>query len=188
MGASQSTSAAYDDALAEAINFNEEDLIANQHGLITDWQKRYKIRWRLRECYAVVGTALLMVAFLLIVSGRLAANASSPLLIYGPVTAVIGFLAYITYRGGGYIIPRVLRDLRQGQAAAASGTLALETVTLNNNVVFYLKAGAVRLKIRKPIYDAVATAVADAVTDGAAYTLYYAPHTMTLLSAAPINA
>lgn len=168
-------SPAYDDDLAEAINFSEEDLLANQRGLITDWQKRYKIRWRLRESYGVVGSALLMALFLLVVSGRLAVNASSPFLIYGPVFAVLAFVAYITYRGGGSIIPRVLRDLRGGKAASVSGTLQRETATVNNTILCYLKVDTLRLKVRKPVYDAM--------SDGAAYTLYYAPHTMTLLSA-----
>lgn len=169
----------YDDDLAEAINFNEEDLDANVHGTMTAWQKRYKIRRRLRESYGVVSSFLLIALFLLFSSRRLAANASSPTLIYGTVVVVLGFLAFFAYRGGGSVIPKVLRDLSANKAGRISGVMAHETRTINNVTHYYVKIDAVRLKVRKPVYDAM--------IEGAAYTLYYAPHTMTLLAAAPLN-
>ncbi|MBI1258408.1 MAG: hypothetical protein GC204_13135 [Chloroflexi bacterium] len=161
-------------SLTDALNFAEEDLLANRAGRLSDAQKQRLTRgWR-RTLWIVIG--------LVIVLGL---SATTVLFIAQrndlPVLNMIGILMTIVNALvvglGAQSYLRTSSDLNNGRVTTISGVVN-HTIRVSGRVATYiLKVGDEKVVVSRPVFFAV--------EDGKAYNLYRAPSSKTLLAAEP---
>jgi hypothetical protein len=176
----------FDEKLAKALKFTEEDLIANRDGYMTKPQRvtlRKSFSWWRAGLWLVGSSACLSISvwaqiqlFLNAAKQDITYPFSSPLLfsVYClPFIAFIGIWVIFAYFGG----RNARADLRKGEVAMVEGIVTIQRRNTSRP----------KLCVDNGWWFLIPYKASSTVVEGKYYTIYYAPHTMQILSAEPME-
>jgi hypothetical protein len=160
----------FDEKLASALNFTEEELAANRDRYMT---KAQRVRLRREFMRYRVGLALTVGAIWSLIWAWLWLNARDNQNMY----LLINVVGVIPLVGNAFSSWRSVKlDLLKGDVAMEAGHIGLQ----------FIGRGISALTIQQVIFS-MSSEVLSAFRDGARYRIYYAPHTKHILSAEPMR-
>ncbi|MBN8638752.1 MAG: hypothetical protein J0M07_25785 [Anaerolineae bacterium] len=156
----------YEEVLMAALDFDEDDLAANERGSYSERQiatLHHQRSRQLRRTVLMCAVVIVMAAFVAFVW---------PLAAIPMLLLVLLFLLMATLNGG-QALRRLARDVRDS-VAAVEGRIELDARSAENGGDYFVQMDAYKFKVQREAFFAF--------KNRDPYRLYYAPNTKTILS------
>jgi hypothetical protein len=158
------------EALMMAIGFEDEDLEANQNGLLSEFQRK-RIRLTQGLWFGFMGLSIALFSFVVLTQMQIRiANNLWRSVILGILIAAFAAFSWRKFR-------LLAGDIQDGSVRYVEGDLRKRSLQNPSfkSTDYFLTINSVRFSVRSKIYNAF--------KNGDPYAIYYAPHSKTILSA-----